>query len=197
MIAYKGFNRDLTCTLGAGTYQYVPGKTVDEERSNCARRGLHCTEYPLECFGWYSPLAGSRYYQVEAEGSIDECGGDAKIACTRMTLIKELNVFQMAAAGMMYMVKHPLREWELQGYGYEIARDRACASQKGAVAIARGPRPRVKGAAGTYLGLLVEALDGTILEAKAFRVGGRIRPDTWYTLEGREVGEEREEDREA
>lgn len=191
MIAYKGFNKDLTCTLGKRVCQYAAGETVEEGRSKCAGKGLHCTEYPLECFKWYSPLSGSRYFQVEAEGSIDEDGEDAKIACTRLTLVRELSVFQMAAAGMMYMVKHPLREWELHGCGYEAARDSAAAMEKGGVAIARGARPRVKGCAGASLGLLVEAPDGTILDAKAFRAGGELKPDTWYILEDGVVKEDR------
>lgn len=190
MIAYKGFRGDLTCTLGKGTFQYSAAEPAKASRSKCADSGLHCVEYPLECLEWYPPCRGNRYFEVEAEGSIDECQEDTKIACTRMTLLRELTVFQLAALGMMYMVRYPLRAWELQGYGYEVKRDRAAAAQGGAVAIARGIRPRVRGRAGAALGLLVEDTDGAIQAAKAFQVAGGVKPDTWYVLEGNKLKEE-------
>ena len=31
MKAYKAFNKDLTCTLGKGTFQYEEGKVIREE----------------------------------------------------------------------------------------------------------------------------------------------------------------------
>ena len=30
MIAYKGFNKDLTCTMGKGSFQYEVGKTYKD-----------------------------------------------------------------------------------------------------------------------------------------------------------------------
>ena len=53
MIAYKGFNGDLTCTFGKGVFQYEAGTTIEEDRSKCARTGLHCAEYVLDCLKWY------------------------------------------------------------------------------------------------------------------------------------------------
>ena len=42
MRAYKGFHRDLTCTLGKGRYQYREGVWIDETWAECGRAGLHC-----------------------------------------------------------------------------------------------------------------------------------------------------------
>lgn len=43
-LAYKGFNKDLTCTMGNGTFQYKPGVWYKEEKAHCARAGFHATD---------------------------------------------------------------------------------------------------------------------------------------------------------
>lgn len=73
----------------------------------------------------------------------------------------------------------------------EVRKDEAMAKSAGAIAIARGEHPRVKGAAGAILGLVVEK-DGQIKATKFFtipgpgeRCKGKVspKPDTWYTLD--------------
>ena len=187
MLAYKGMRGDMTCILGNGTFQYEKGAIIREDASKCARRGLHCAEYPLECFKWYPLGRGNRYFEVEAAGSIDEDGADTKISCTEMTILREMNVFQMAARAMMYMVAHPTREWQMRGSLLDVSADRAEGQGAGSVAIARGSRPRVKGKPGSVMGLLVENADGDIVSAKVFEVKGIVKPGVWYTLSGREL----------
>lgn len=65
--------------------------------------------------------------------------------------------------------------------GETIREDRAEANCAGAIAIARGEQPMVKGAAGAFLGMIKET-GGLIEEARLVEVKGEIRPDTWYTL---------------
>ena len=189
MLAYKGFNADLTCTCGRGTFQYEIGKTIKESKSKCRNSGAHCAEYPLECLRWYPLGCGNRYFLVEASGSLDELGGtDTQLACTEITLLKELSLKELAGRAMMYMVKHPLREWEVNMQCCSVRKDKAEARNEGSMAIARGPHPKVKGAAGSVLGLIRE-VNGGIEEARLFEVNGNIKPNTWYTLEGREPKE--------
>lgn len=74
----------------------------------------------------------------------------------------------------------------------EVRRDVAQADKKGAIAIARGENPRVRGSAGAVLGLVVER-GGQIKTTKLFiipgpgekRKGKAVwgKPDTWYTLD--------------
>lgn len=189
MIAYKGFKKDLTCTLGKGTYQYEPGKTVREERSKAANAGFHCTENPLECFGWYPLGQENRYWMVEAAGSLDECGTDAKIACTEITLLKELTIPEMAAEAMAYMVRHPVRTWETSGNLLEVKRDKAEGAGPGSIAIARGKAPKAKGKAGSVIGLLEEDDNGEIISAKLFQINEKWKEDTWYAINWRELNE--------
>lgn len=189
MLAYKGFHADLTCTWGKGTYQYELGKTIRESKSKCRNSGAHCAEDPLECLRWYPLGCGNRYFLVEASGSLDELGGDdTQLACTEITLVKELSIKELAGHAMMYMVKHPLRKWEKDMALCSVRKDRAEGQGEGSIAIARGPHPRVKGKAGSVLGLIRE-VDGVIEDAKLFRVEGNLNQGTWYTLVGREPKE--------
>ena len=44
MIAYKGFEKGLTCR----DYQFRMGLNVTDE-ANCTHNGFHCAENPLDC----------------------------------------------------------------------------------------------------------------------------------------------------
>lgn len=196
MLAFKGFTKDLTCIRGEGIFQYEPGVLYTAEKSKCVSTGFHCTENPLECLDWYALGEGNRYFIVEAGGSIDEDGRDAKISCTQIRLVEELSIPALVYHAMVYMVKHPLRTWEKTGHMLEVKKDVAEANKKGAIAIARGECPKVRGSAGAILGLVVER-DGQMKTIKFFVVpspgekrsgkagekSSQGKPDTWYTLD--------------
>lgn len=190
MIAFKGFTEDLTANCGKGIYQYEPGKTYIEEKSKTRSTGFHCAEYILDCMTWYEMDGKNRFFSVKAEGSIDEESGCSMVVCTKMTLLKELTVKEIAGYAMMYIVKHPLRDWEKQTENIEVLKNKAESAKKNGIAIARGVHPRVKGVKGSVLGLILESEQGTILQAKLFEVGKEGKADTWYTLtEERELKE--------
>ncbi len=44
IIAYKGFDKDLSCTAGGNRFQYELGTWNEETEANCARNGFHCAE---------------------------------------------------------------------------------------------------------------------------------------------------------
>lgn len=195
MIAFKGFNKDLQCTLGKGIYQYKPGATVKEDRSKTADSGFHCAEYVLDCLAWY-PLDGkNRYFKVEAAGSVDETDGDSKIACTEMTLLEELSAVGIAGEAIIYMARHPKREWEHSSRNVAVKRDRAECESGFGIAVARGRKPLVRGKEGAVIGLVKEDSRGNV-RAAALHVAGKdgIKADTWYTIEGRMVKEVREDE---
>ena len=193
MIAYKGFTKDLTARLGRGNYQFRPGVTAVEESSKTVRSGFHCCENPFECLGYYSLKSDDQFWQVEAAGSIDEDGAE-RIACTEMTLIKRLTVKEFAGYGMAYIVQHPMRDkWEQRTNGIVVARERAEAGERETIAIARGKHPRVKGAEGAILGLILEPRKGEITSARLF-VPDRQQAGKWYTIdENRNLREVRDE----
>lgn len=182
MIVFKGFTQDLTANRGKGTYQYEPGKTYTEEKSKTRSTGFHCAEYILDCMNWYEMEGKNRFFSVEAEGSIDEEEGCSMVVCTEITLLKELSIKEIAGHAMMYMVKHPHRPWEQNHMNAVAAYGKAQADKRKSIAIARGPHPKVKGAEGSVLGLILEPEPGKILQAKVFTVGKEGKADTWYTV---------------
>ena len=77
MRAFKGFNKDLTCS----GYQYEEGKGFHTERAECCDTGFHACEYPLDCFGYYDP-AHSVFHEVELSGEMDKSGDNTKVCAT-------------------------------------------------------------------------------------------------------------------
>lgn len=197
MLAYKGFTKELTARLGKGNFQFEVGKTYTEEESKTVRSGFHCCENPFECVTYY-PLNGeNRYFLVEAAGSIDEDDAE-RIACTEITLLKELSLKEFAGYGMAYMVQHPMRDkWENSHTGIRVAKNEAEAVKKDNIAIARGKNPRVRGVEGAILGIILEPKKGEIASAKLF-VPGKEQAGKWYTIDRernlREVQNEKESD---
>lgn len=178
MKAYKGFDKRLICTCGKGNFQYQPGITYREKESKTARTGFHSAEYLADCFKWYAPNGENRFFLVEAGGSIDEEIGDSKIASTELTLVEELNLKQMTIACMLYMVRHPERNWAQSGSCYQIGKQ---ATVCRGIAIARGQKPRAKAEEGC-IGLILEQ-KGRIIQAKAAMVGEKmIKSNKWYTI---------------
>lgn len=189
MMAFKGTTKDMTATYGRGIFQYELGKKVTEEKSKTFSTGLHCAEYALDCLKWYPLSKDSRFFLVEAAGSIDEETSDSKIACTEMTLIRELTVKELAGYGMMYMVKYPRREWHVGSCGLSLGETAEGYGER-SIAIARGKDPRVRGKAGHICGLILEPEEGVITAARLFVAGEDAKADTWYTLnEERELVE--------
>ena len=176
MIAYKGFEPGLVCR----DYQFNMGKNVTEQ-ANCARNGFHCAENPLDCLTYYPDMAHSVYCLVDAGGDIDEDARDSKIACTELTIIKQLSMEDFFLHALAYMVDHPYRTWNGRvmlnvgsaQYGY---------------AIVRGSDPIAKGKKGDILALAKENPATKRISHIALIVvdGKSIRPNTWYDIDSKE-----------
>lgn len=183
MIAYKMFNKDLTCTKGKGRFQYTPGVWIEEKEANCAKNGLHCAENPLDCLSYYHVWDEARCFLVEVEGSVDEDGRDSKISCTRIRLAKELTLKQFVAAAAVYMIQHPhLPENSLVQHTDGVA---------GAnhFVICRGQEHlKAKGKAGDVLAILEEDETGEILGARIMEIDGtEFLPGVWYDITGEQA----------
>lgn len=181
MIAYKGFTKDLTARWGRGEYQFEIGKTAVEERSKTVNCGFHCCENPFECLRYYSMSRGDRFFKVEASGDIDEDGAE-RIACTELTLLKELTPLQFAFEGMKYIIEHPNRQkWQQNYCDVRVCVDEAEAKAVNHIAIARGENPKVKGAAESILGIIREVDGYGIVDAKLF-IPGEAEAGKWLMI---------------
>ena len=61
MLAYKGFNSNLTCTMGKGTFQYEQGVKYTEENAHCGADGFHATDDPLGVLSYQCHLVSIAY----------------------------------------------------------------------------------------------------------------------------------------
>ena len=180
MIAYKGFNNKLICTMGKGQFQYEVGKIYKENKAECANAGFHCVEEPIEVLSWYRQK-DSRYCIVEAGGDIHEDGCE-RISCSEMRIIKEITLEQIGALECEWLRQHPERK-----YSRNVMRDSGIADKDGIVVV-RGKCPMAAGKLGSTIFLLKEGR-GTkeIVEAGAYRIDGKnYMPDTFYNVKGRE-----------
>lgn len=179
MIAYKGFNKDLTCTMGHGRFQYEVGKTYKENEAKCAKNGFHCVEEPIEVLSWYKS-GDSRYCMVEAGGDINE-DGDERISCTEMTILKEVTLQQIGILECQWLKDHPWRK-----ESRHVKREFGEAGKDGIV-IVRGKHPKAAGQIGSTIFLLKEG-KGTneIEEIGVFQIDGQeYQQDVYYRVDGR------------
>lgn len=183
MTVFKATKADMACTMGRGIFQYHLGVPAVADRSKCGTSGLHACEYVLDCMGYYSLGSGNRFFLAEAAGDIAEDGQNTRIACTELTLVKELSVREVAVQAVLFMVRHPRRGgWQVDRTLLDVKEDMAEMLLPGGIAIARGREPLVRGAVGAHLGLVKETGD-EIVDARVLTVGKHgIKPGVWYTV---------------
>ena len=101
LIAYKCFNKDITCKVW---FQYEEGKTYEtsEEISLC-ENGFHACLFPLDCFRYYSPIS-SVYHEVIIEGNIQEAAYESKIVTNKITIGRRLTLRELIQRSIEYLV---------------------------------------------------------------------------------------------
>lgn len=178
MIAYKGFNEDLTCTKGNGRFQYEVGKTYIEDKAKCASTGFHCVEEPIEVLTWYSQ-ASSRYCIVDAAGDVHEDGCD-KISCSEMTILREVSLQILGALECKWIQGHPERKTS-----NHVKKDSGFAVD--GIVIVRGKNPKAAGELGTTIYLLKEAKGSKNIEKiGVYEIDGvEYMPGVYYRADGR------------
>lgn len=181
MKAFKGFNKDLTCTMGKGAFKYEVGKTYKENEANCAFTGFHCVEEPIEVLTWYSS-PGSRYCVVNASGDINE-DGQERISCTEMEVVREISLIELAIYECRFLELHPERK-----YSKHVERNQGGVTRCGFV-IVRGKNPKAKGDIGDCLFLLKEAKESKeIVKINVLEVDGKeVKANTYYGANGKAV----------
>lgn len=179
LIAYKGFNKDLSCTSGGNRFDYKLGVFNTTEKANCRENGFHCAENPLDCLSYYPDWSKAVYYIVLVDGDIHEDATDTKISCTRMKLVKQLQLDAFIAHSLNYISEHPLRE---NNKRVSVDKDEA----RGGFAIVRGKNPMAMGQIGDILGFAKEELGSTEISEIGLHVvdGKSILPNVWYDVSG-------------
>lgn len=178
MTGYKGFHKDLTCTMGKGRFRYEPGKWYSEEEARCARIGFHATDNPLDVLCYYNSK-DDRYFRVELRGNVDEDGVDSRISAPEIMLKEELTRDGLYREGVLWMAQHQKAPWAAA-----VKKETGDAAGEGNV-IVRGRDPRAMGKAGDNLYIVREDRTGNIVEIGAFRVDGKgFLPGIYYNAKG-------------
>lgn len=178
MIAFKGFNSKLECTMGRGTFQYQVGKTYKESAADCALTGFHCVEEPIEVLSWYNNT-DSRYCIVEAAGDIHE-DGQRRISCTQLKVLKEITREQLGALECEWIRIHPDR------VNSHLVKKDIGEAKKSNIVIVRGTNPCAAGEEKSTIFLLKEDLNGKIVAAGAYKIDGtEFKENIYYDVDGR------------
>ena len=101
IIAYKGFNKDMTC-LG---FQYEEGKTYECDEAILCKKGFHACIKPLEVLDYYPP-SNSVYHVVELEGVCSEQNGDSKVCARKITIGREISIRELSELAIEYAKTH-------------------------------------------------------------------------------------------
>ena len=218
MKAFKGFNKDLTCR----GFQYEEGKDFHTERAECCEEGFHACEYPLDCFGYYSP-AQSVFHEVELSGDMDRRSEDTKVCATDIKIGARNSIAGLVKAAIEFTMSKVNKEKEsYEDHGFASATGNCGASSatgyRGAssvsdptgVAVAWGHEAKAKGCVGAHLILSdwryigEKWFDGDyktpydtesweLAGAKMVQVDGeKIKADTYYRCVDGEVVEAEE-----
>jgi hypothetical protein len=93
VVAYKGFNEDMTCMNG---FQYEEGETYEfEGEPKLCKCGFHACLNPLDVFGYYPLYAGNVYHEVILEGVSEARQTDSKVVAKKITIGRELTIKDM------------------------------------------------------------------------------------------------------
>lgn len=201
MIGYKGFDENLRCY----GFQYeIGGEYQHDGEVVVCEQGFHFCENPLDVLNYYAP-GTSRYAVVEGSGHTDRMQDeDSKVACSHLKVVAELTLRDLIQAGVEFVLETAATKGAAAATDYGAhavtTGDRAHAVTTGpeahaaatgreSIAAGLGVAGRAKGALGCWLVLAeyewTEDDGYRIAAVEAVKVDGkRIKPDTWYELQG-------------
>ena len=110
MRAYKGFNKDMTCTpVGSKPFQYKEGETYHEDEAALCEKGFHACEMPTDVFSYYAP-GTSVYHEVDLKDVSTERKDDSKVCGKTIKIGAKLDVAGLVKAQFDYVKSHTTTE---------------------------------------------------------------------------------------
>nr|DAG23155.1 MAG TPA: hypothetical protein [Caudoviricetes sp.] len=97
IIAYKGFNKDLTCR----GFQYEVGKEYVEEKVSICNSGFHACENPFDVLDFYGDVLNNRFCKVEQSGLIEK--DDKKQVSSKIKVVAEIGFIGLFKAGVEWI----------------------------------------------------------------------------------------------
>ena len=199
MIAYKGFNKDLTCR----GFQYEIGKTYEEPKAVLCECGFHACKEVLDVFSYYPPNE-SRYCVVDIDDISEIKIGDSKICGAKITILREITIDEICRIAYDQNAENQSIKSENSGNRSVASNsgDWSVASNSGnrsaaitllsesksqvsnnSVAISLGRNGLASGDIGCFI-VLAETINEKIVDVKAAKVDGQnIKANVLYKLE--------------
>lgn len=97
VIAYKGFDEDLTCR----GFKYEIGKEYEEEEVLVCKSGFHACENPFDVLNFYGDVLNNRFCKVEQSGTINK--DDEKQASSKIKVVAEIGYAGLFKAGIEWI----------------------------------------------------------------------------------------------
>ena len=97
IIAYKGFNKDLTCR----GFQYEVGKEYTEEKVSICNSGFHACENPFDVLDFYGDALDNRFCKVEQSGLIEK--DNKKQVSSKIKVVAEIGFAGLFKAGVEWI----------------------------------------------------------------------------------------------
>ena len=97
VIAYKGFDEDLTCR----GFKYEIGKEYEEKEVLVCKSGFHACENPFDVLNFYGDVLNNRFCKVEQSGTINK--DDTKQASSKIKVVAEIGFAGLFKAGIEWI----------------------------------------------------------------------------------------------
>ena len=212
MRAYKGFNKDMTCTPdGSKPFQYKEGETYEEPEADLCRRGFHACLDPLDCLSYYN-ICDSVYHEVELDDVSDQREkNDTKVCGKKIKVGAKLSIKDIVKTSVDFTMKSVKKEGGVDpndyaqlassgdyaqlassGYSAQLA-----SSGYNSVVMSAGINGKVKAAVGNWIAIAEWQIRGGHLVpvgiVSAQVDGEKVKADTWYKAENGQMVEVEEE----
>ena len=111
MKAYKGFNKDMTCTPdGCKPFQYKEGETYEEPEADLCAKGFHACLDPLDCLNYYN-ICDSVYHEVELDDVRDQREkNNTKVCGKKIRIGAKLNIKDIVKASVDFTMDRVKKE---------------------------------------------------------------------------------------
>lgn len=203
MKAYKGFNKDMTCTPdGCAPFQYKEGETYEEPEADLCAKGFHACLDPLDCLNYYN-ICDSVYHEVELDDVSDQREkNDTKVCGKKIRIGAKLSIKDIVKTSVDFTMERVKKEGGTNsGDNAQLASSgdnaKLASSGKDSVVMSAGIGGKVKAAVGNWIAIAEwEVKDSHyapvgIVVAKVD--GEKVKADTWYKAENGQMVEVEEE----
>ena len=222
MKAYKGFNKDMTCTPnGRKPFQYKEGETYEEPEADLCAKGFHACLDPLDCLNYYN-ICDSVYREVELDDVSDQREkNDTKVCGRKIKIGARLNLKDMIKTSVDFVMESCKKEGTKSSGNYAQLASSGNSAQlassgnyaklassgnsaqlasngKDSVVMSAGIDGKVKAAVGNWIAIaewkMKDSHFAPVGIVSAQVDGEKVKADTWYMVKNGQLVEAEEEE---